>query len=463
MHIGRSDVIWSYLAIFMKIGASLLLLPFILKMMPPETVGVWTIFITITSFINLLDFGFNPSFTRNVTYVFSGVRRLKANGIVESKSSDVIDYYLLKGLINTMRWFYTRVSIVVLLLLLTIGSYYIHYLLQSYSGQKFEVYVAWFLLCIINATNLYTQYYDSLLQGKGLIKVSKQIIVFGQLVYLSLAILLVMLDQGLIAVVLAQASAVFVVRMLSYRSFFTSELYNKMEKNQSYNIKDILQAIYPNALKIGLTSLGGFAITRSSIIIGSLYLTLNEIASYGITMQIVGVISALSTTYTTTFTPKISQYRIQNDVFGIKDIYLKGQIVLFITFILCGLLLLSTGSSILSIIGSKTSFLPNNLLTITLIFTLLENNLVIAGGILVTTNNVPFFKSSLYAGVGTILLLFVFLHFFKCGVISLILAPGIVLCMYQNWRWPYEVHKDLSITLRDYAKICRRSIMRGQE
>ena len=183
MQIGRNDIYWNYAATFLKIASSALLLPFILKMLPVETVGVWIIFMTITAFAALLDFGFNSSFTRNVTYIFSGVRFLKVKGIeTSSEDNKSIDYSLLKGAISVMRWFYLRVAVILLVLLVTVGTYYIYILLQNYNGDSEEVYIAWAILCVVNTYNIYTLYYGALLVGKGLVKKSKQITIVGQLV-----------------------------------------------------------------------------------------------------------------------------------------------------------------------------------------------------------------------------------------------------------------------------------------
>ena len=112
-------------------------------MMPSETVGIWTVFITITAFGNLLDFGFNTSFARNVTYVFSGVRSLKTTGF-ETVTNQIpaVDYGLLKGVISAMRWFYFRMAGVLFLILVTVGTWYIFSLLENYKGDTTEVYIA---------------------------------------------------------------------------------------------------------------------------------------------------------------------------------------------------------------------------------------------------------------------------------------------------------------------------------
>ena len=89
--------------------------------MPSEKVGIWSIFMTITAFSTLLDFGFSSSFTRNVTYVFSGVRNLKVKGFEYAVSENqIVDYGLLKGVITAMRWFYLRMSIILFFILSTL-------------------------------------------------------------------------------------------------------------------------------------------------------------------------------------------------------------------------------------------------------------------------------------------------------------------------------------------------------
>ena len=453
MKIGRKDIFWNYTATFLKIASSILLLPFILRMMPPEMVGIWTVFMTITAFSVLLDFGFNSSFTRNVTYVFSGVSTLKVNGFefVPSESQP-IDFGLMKGLIAAMRWFYFRIAIVLFFLLATLGTYYIYILLQNYKGNHQEVYIAWTLLCVINTYNLYTLYYDSLLQGKGLIKRSKQIVIIGQTVYLIIAVILIMKGNGLVAVVSAQASSVIIVRWLSYNSFFTREIKQKLYTSVLRPEKEIIKAIYPNALKIGLTIIGGFMVQRSAIIIGSLYLSLEEIASYGITMQLIYVIAGLAGIYTATYKPKIVQLRVENNKTIIKELYLKGQIILFLTFICGGTTLLLFGERVLKFIGSQTHLMPLFLILAAIIVMFLESNHSIAGEILLSKNEVPFFKASLLSGGATIILLLLFFQFTNLSLWAMIAAPGIAQGVYQNWKWPVVVKNELKIKQGDVSK-----------
>lgn len=445
MQINKKDLFWNYGATFLKIGSSVILLPLILREMPSEMVGIWSVFTAVTSFALLLDFGFNPSFARNITYIFCGVKSLNKNGYesVLSDETKIIDFSLLKGVISAMRWFYLRMAVFLLLILSTLGTFYIYTILKDYKGDVKDIYIAWILLCFINAYNIFSLYYDSLLQGKGLVKRSKQIVIVGYLAYLLIASFFIFQGYGIIAIVSAQASSVVIIRFLSYNSFFTKEIRQQLLVANSKSKDEILKAIYPNALKIGLTSLGGFMVQKSALFIGSLYLSLKEIASYGISMQLIAVMASLAGIYTATFIPKIVHLRVNNNNEEIKYIYLKGKIILVITFIGGGFFILLFGNWVLNFLGSRTELMPTYLLFMAVVLSYVESNQSMAGSILLTKNEVPFFKASLLSGLFTILGLFLSFRYFKLGYMSIVLIPLLVTISYQAWKWPLEVRKDL--------------------
>lgn len=443
-NIGRKDVVWNYVATFFQIGAGVILLPFILKMMSSETVGIWTVFSTITSLVSLLDFGFNPSFTRNISYIYSGVKELKKSGIAEISEDKNMDFRLLKGAISAMRWFYSRVSVFVLIILLLFGSFYIQHVLKSYAGNKFDAYGAWVLLCVINAYNLYTLYYDSLLQGKGLIKKSKQIMIIGQCVYLLVAIVLIYMGEGLIAIVAAQSLSIVIKRLLSYKVFFSKDLKLKLASINSVDKRQIINAIFPNAFKLGLTSIGGFLVNKSAIIIGSLFLTLDTIAAYGITMQIISILMGLAGVYFLSYLPKLAQYRANNNNFAIKQLYYKSVFVQLLIYVVGGTMFLFAGNWALSLIGSQTKLLGAGMVLLALFISFLESNHSLAASFLLAKNEVPFFIPSLCSGFFALILLWLLLSYSDFGLWSLILAPGIAQAVYQNWKWPMVLIKELN-------------------
>ena len=441
-NIGKKDFVWTFLDIFFKIGAGILLLPLILRKLPSETVGVWTIFTTITQLTGLFDFGFNSSFARNVAYVFSGVRSLKKEGYESVDNVESVDYGLLRGTIKAMRYFYSRMSVVLFVLFATVGTMYVYALTRDYVGDVREVYVAWVVVVLVNSYNLYTLYYESLLNGRGLIKQSQQIIFLGNFVYVLFAIVLILLGGGLVAVVSSQAISVFLVRYFSKRAFYTEDIKAKLLLVESVDYKKILSAISPNAIKVGLTSLGGFIINKSSVFVGSLFISLEMMASYGITVQLLTIIGTLGGIFTKVYMPKLFQWRVEGRNDLVKRTFYISSMVMFVVFALSGFTIVLWGDWMLTLLKSGTMLLPTGLLILVFVQFYLEYNHSNAAQYLLSKNEVPFFKASLLSAAGVLVLLGVFVVWLDLGLLGMILAPTLAQAVYQNWKWPLVVIKE---------------------
>ena len=441
-NIGKKDFVWTILATFFKIGAGVLLLPLILRKLPSETVGIWTIFATITQLTGLFDFGFNPSFARNVAYVFSGVRSLKKEGYVAVEDVNSVDYSLLARTIRAMRYFYSRMAVVLFVLFATVGTMYVYTLTRDYMGDEREVFVAWIVVVLVNSYNLYTLYYESLLNGRGLIKQSQQIIFVGNFVYVVFASILILLDCELIAIVSSQAISVFLVRYLSKRAFYTDEIKTNLLSVDDSDYKQVLSVIMPNAVKVGLTSLGGFIINKSSVFIGSLFVSLEMMASYGITMQLLTVIGTFGGIFTRVYLPKIFQWRVEGRKDLVKKIFYLSSGVMFVVFALSSVIIVLWGDWMLTLLHSGTMLLPTGLLILAFVQYYLEYNHSNSAQYLLSKNEVPFFKASLLSAVGVLVLLGIFVVWLDFGLLGMILAPTLAQAVYQNWKWPLEVIKE---------------------
>lgn len=443
-NIGKKDVAWSYACTIFTIGAGVILLPFILNQMSAETVGIWNIFQTITALVMLLDFGFRPSFARNISYIFSGVKQLQVNGVANiGNSESSVDYSLLKGTLKAMQKFYRWLAIIMFCVLAIGGSVYFYYILQKYTGDKHDAMIAWVLLIAINCYNLYTLYYDALLLGKGYIKQNQKITILGQIVYLGIAIGLIYGGFGLTAIVSAQLISTIIRRILAYRVFFTKDLKAQLANANAQDSQDIFKTIAPNAVKVGLTHLGGFLVNKSALLIGSTFLSLEQIACYGITLQVMDVLARCGTVVYQTFIPKLAQFRAENDLLQLKRYYQYATFSNLAIYIIGGIAWMLAGDWALTIIKSETTFVPTIMLGTMLIISLLEHNHAISAGFIMADNKIPFFIPSLVSGVATVILLWTFLSPLQLGLWGMILAPGIAQLAYQNWKWPSMIIKEL--------------------
>lgn len=441
-YIGKKSVAWSYLSVFFSVGSGIILLPFILYSMPSDTVAVWNIFQTIYALTMLLDFGFRPSFARNLSYIFSGVKKFSVNGVEESLNED-ISYVLLKDTLQAMKIFYRWAALLVLVLLLSVGTWFFVMLMSKYSGDSDDALVAWILLCVINCYNVYTLYYDSLLTGKGYISQLQKITILGQAVYLFVAIILILCGMKLSAIVLSQALSVVVKRVLSYRVFFNVELRGELSRVECNAPYDVLRVIAPNAVKVGLTSFGSYIVNRSAMFLGAIYLSLDVMAQYGVCIQILDIMARCGTMMFVTYSPKIAQWRTQRDMIQIGRVYIYSIYSLIAIYVIGGAIVLLAADPLLDAIHSKTHLLPAGLVTLMLAINLLEQNHGIAAGFIQADNRVPFFIPSLLSGCATVVMLWLMLDIFDMGVLGLILAPGIVQLAYQNWKWPSVVIKEI--------------------
>lgn len=443
-NIGKRDLIWATLATLFRIGSGVLLFPLVLNMLPSETVGVWTIFTSVTMIIGIMDFGFSPSFARNIAYIFSGVRSLKRDGHECVDATDAqIDYNLLKRTIRAMQYFYSRMALILFAFLSIVGTFYIYTLMQNYAGDVREIYFAWAIVCVVNSYNLYTLYYDALLNGRGLIKRKNQIVLIGNVAYLSLAVLLLLCGFGLIAIVSAQLVSVLIIRTLSYKSFYSNEITSNLAAVEEVDYKDILRAIMPNALKLGLASLGGFLTFRLSTFVGPLFISLSDMASFGITLQLLAVVSSLALLYTNVYLPKVFQWRVERNVALIRKTFYISTLLVFVIFLCGGIAIDLLGNWALNLLGSQTQLLSGALFVFLVIHYYLETNMVNSTEYLLAKNEVPFYKRYLVSGCITVFLLFLLVGYFDWGLWGVIAAPMISQSVLQYWKWTCEVYKEL--------------------
>ena len=444
--IGKKDLVWTILATFFKLGAGVLLFPFILNKLPAQTIGIWTIFTSVGVISTLLDFGFNQSFARNVAYVFSGVKNLQKQGYQtlneDNITDELIDYNLLKSTIRAMRFFYSRVALFLFLFLISVGTLYIHSILNDYTGNQSEIYVSWIIVCLNQSYSLYTLYFESLLYGRGLVKRSNQFVLLGYLMYVIVAVVFLMLGYGLIAIVSAQFISNIIIRLGASISFFTKGIKEKLKYADDSNYKDVLTAISPNAVKVGLSALGSFVINKSSTFLGPYFVSLADMGAYGVTLQLINVVASVSQVFTNVYIPKVFQWRVEKKIEKIKHIFYTSSLILFVVFLGSYVVVLFFGNWTLNLMHSNTQLISNGLLSLLFIHTYLSTNHANAAQYLLSKNEVPFFKASLWSAFFTLILFIIFEVFLDLKLVGMILAPTIAQLVYQNWKWPLEVIKD---------------------
>ncbi|WP_319502712.1 O-unit flippase-like protein [uncultured Draconibacterium sp.] len=450
----KQDIRWGYFASFFNIGAGMIVLPLVLSMLSAEEIGMNYLMLTVGTLVALFDFGFAPQLGRNLNYVFSGAQNLTKEGVEIIEKGDNINYQLLATTIHTARYVYMRLALIVLITMLTFGTLYIYQVTNGFKNVEYS-FIIWILYSISTFTNIYFTYYSSLLLGKGLIKESKKAKVFGRLTYVFLAAVLLILGFGLLAVVIANMLAPFVKRYLSYKYFFTSEFKSKLE---AYNVTkkqkiELFNIIWYNTKKLGLVFIAAYVVTRFGLFIAGLFLSLSEIASYGLMMQLVQIITGLSGTLFTIYQPRFSSLRVQGDNHSLMKEFAFSMNIRYIIYLVGIVSLIIIGPWALQLIGSNAELPSSIILVIYSLVILLEANHGSFASIIVTKNDVPFVKPSLITGAFIILGCYLSLQYTTLGILGLILVQGLAQLAYSNWKWPDVVCKEFKVDFLSFLKL----------
>lgn len=450
----KKDIIWNYIGIFMAMGSNFIILPFLLNFLDSDTLGLWYVFLSIGALVNLFDFGFTPTFARNVAYSWSGAKKLNRTDadFIEKTEPNI---GLLKIVIKTCEVVYFIISLTALILLLTLGTYYIHAI--TYNVLDNNYFTAWLIYCFAVFLNLLFGYYLVLLRGVGAIAEMNKATVLSKIVQIVLSIFLLYLGLGILAVSVAYLMSGVIFRLLAAKSF---KHYHNMEsllkkeegKISTQDVVKTLKIIWPNTWRDGLVSLSNYISNQSTVIMSSLFLSLSETGIYSISLQIVTAIATISGSLYATYQPELQAAYINKERDKSRRLMATAMTVYIGTFIMGIIALTTVGIPILSILKKDVVFNIPVLMGMSVYMFLLKNHSYYASYIS-NTNNVPYLKSFVLSSVFGIILTILLIHIMRLGVWALIIGPGFAQLIYNNWIWPHKVKESFSVTWSEFFLI----------
>ena len=445
IRISKSDVLWNYIAQFFNLGSGLIVLPVVLSLLFPSEIGMNYLMLSVSSLVALADFGFSGQFGRNITYVFSGAKELKKEGIGTVKQ-DCIDYHLLAVVIETAKYIYRKISLLTFIAMLTLGSLYMYKATDGFTTVRNSLLI-WILFSLSSYFNMYFMYYNSLLTGAAMIMEAKKVTILNRIVYIFIAFVLLFIGCGLISIVVANIISPFVGRWYSYKIFYRGNIKNALQNEavSTEEIKNMFKVLWYNAKKLGINFLGAYGIQQSGMFIIGLFLSLEEVASYGLMCQLFQVSSALSMGIFTTLLPVFYKYRAEGNIDRLIADFAFSITVYFIAFAICGLGIMFLGCQLLDLIGSSTLLPILSVMAVYFVHMLLENFHSMCATMIVTNNEVPFVKAAIVSGVLIVLCNFVTLRFTSLGLLGVVLGQLFVQSLYNHWKWPFWIFQELHL------------------
>ena len=224
ININRSDLIWSYLGTFFRLGVNIILLPFVLHYLSDDDLGLWYVFGSINALVALLDFGFAPALSRNISYVWCGARELKKNSLIEVADTTT-DFVYFKTVLLTCKNIYLVIASIAFIILIGAGTPYIIAISNKEAVLPWLIYSTGVLL------NILYSYYSSFLRGVGAVAQSNKAAVYSRFVQIALTLPLLLLGTGLIGVSIAYLCSGIVLRLYSRFAFLKYEGIGNSIKN----------------------------------------------------------------------------------------------------------------------------------------------------------------------------------------------------------------------------------------
>lgn len=454
IQIGKRDVAWGYIAIIFNFGTGFFTLPFILSMLSAEEIGMNYLMLTISSLVGLADFGFSQQLGRNLTYTFSGAQSIKKEGVVQSVSSSV-NYHLVAVLIKTAKYIYFRLSIIILLIMLTLGTLYIHYVTDGFSNVPNSLFV-WILFSISVFFNFYYKYYTTLLTGSSLIMQYNKSCIYSKMVYLAVCIPLLFCGFGLLSVVFANFISPFIQRFYSHLSFFTKEMREPL-KNETVSkseIKEMTITQWYNAKRLGIIFVAQYGINQSGLFLCGLFLSLADIAAYGLLMQLSSaILCSVSKSLFNSVSPLFAKDVVQKNKDALLRHFSLGNFVFLSVFVAGSLIIIFAAPWVLRVIHSNSNLPSVLVMSVFLIDALLDYNHSNFNYIFMAENSYPFMKADIFTGISVVIINFITLYFTDWGLLGVV--AGRLLCQltYNDWKWPLAASRKMGIPLWRFAMV----------
>lgn len=422
----------------MSMASGFVLLPLLMHFLSSDELGLWYVYIAVANLAMLFEFGFNPTFARNIVFVVSGARKLSAEGRDAASVGEGVDWHLLNVLIRASKIAYAFIAIVTLVGLATVGSLYMAYITEGLEGAS--VWPSWVLFCVAIFLNLYFLYSITVLRGYGDVAGENRAKTFAKLAQLAVSAVLLACGAGLIG-----AAIGYVVNSVLMRAFAFVRLRKHREiqeerasdpKKVSFNeIRGVLGTVGHLAWRDGVVQLACYSSTQGMSIIASLYLGLAETGTYSILLQLVTAIYNFACAYPKSFFPSMQAAFASGARERQVKIVSSGAVAYWALFLFgsCGVFFV--------ILPVLPLFKPDVQIDYLLFWTLagymalLQHHSVFCCYI-ISMNEIPYMGGYLVAAVVGLVLAYVFCGIFGWGAWGIIASQALSQIIYNNWKWP---------------------------
>lgn len=438
-----NDFIWNYIAQIISIGGGIIALPLVLKYWDIVVVENYLILITLMGLYVIIDGGLRINLVRISAFAKSG--KIPIYG---STRDYVLENLSSPQLFNVVNKLVAQISWIGGVLIFLLGSIYLYQ--TSNNGSYFNIIFIWILLStsqILFSRNLGV---IGLLQGIGKIALANKLVAAFKGGILLSCVFAVLLGFSLTGF----AVGVFFCSVIVY--FISLEIFSRqievipgsdktidLSKNDTDQIREL---VLKPSLRLWVVQVGAFLINRGNILVAGLVLGVMESSAFMLSIILVSVVANLASTVILVYLPQINTIQVSVSRKTLTPIIKKIYGIAYSIYIAAFVCIFFLGNYILEILGSEARLIDDGLLIIVGIIAFLELNHSLAVSYLTTRNEIIFARAAVLSGIATVCIGYILGSIY--GIIGLIIAQGGVQLLYNNWRWPQLMIKDLQRTTK---------------
>ena len=430
----RSAAAWSFVATLLRVGANVFVLPFVLRKLSSDQLGVWYIFGTIGGLASLLDLGFEQTITRMTSYAWGGATRFVAFGIHQEDAAQTNpqpNRPLLRELIATLKAYYFYVGLGVLVFLAVGGGSWI-WISTRHLDSAESLRLAWLVYAGGCCLNFVVGRWPALLTGVRAVREAQLASILSLLFYYVIVTAGLLGGLGIWALVLGYLGMGFVARSQG-RWFFKKIVALPGGLPGAHFHREIFHAIWPNAWRTGLVSVGAFLTLQANTLICSGYLGLKTTAAYGLSFQLVAMLFGLCSVWVAVKLPVINALRQQGGNDEIANLFARRIRLTILSYAVGALVIIFLAPWALHWMKSRTPLISPAQMSVLALIRLLELHHTAYTMLVLSENYNPFLKSSLILGVAVVVISMALTPIY--GVWGVILSMGLVGLCFNNW-WP---------------------------
>lgn len=435
----KKDIVWNYVGTIVSLSSGFILLPLLLAYLSGDELGLWYVFLAISNLTQLFQWGFEPTFARNIVYVLSGAQSLTKEGCDPDSMGSSVDWHLLHVVFRASKVIFGIIAVTSTALAATIGTLYIAAISDGIKG--YSHWVAWFIFLLAIFLNLYFLYTVTFLRGTGDIAGENRATTIAKLAQLAVSAVLLVFGWGLIGAAIGFLANGVLTRVLALHYLKEHEgvieAFESRTKVSRAEIKEVFDAISFVALRNCATQFASYTSTQASTILCSLFLSLSDTGLFSVSMQLGNAVSNFAATFFRSYMPALQAAYSSSNIERQRTIVAKGVVVFWL------LIVLGTVAVPVAIFPLVHILRPEKALDTWLfiginVYLALYTHINLMTNIILSANFIPFTKAFVVSSISGIILSAVLMATTPLGAWGLVLGL-LISQVYNFFKWPHWV------------------------